>query len=70
MNFHCFYCLRQKIGGFNMLEVNFFEGAKMERTACAMGKRGPPLAYAILIGRIIIIINYKSDSWLDHVLTS
>ena len=37
-----------------MLGVNIFGVAVTERSACAMGKRGPPLAYAIYIKRIAV----------------
>ena len=34
-------------GGVHMLGIKLFGGAKIEWSACAMGKRGTPLANAI-----------------------
>ena len=45
-------CEGKKCGGQNLMGqrisgVNIFGGLTCERSACAMGKRGPPLAYLI-----------------------
>ena len=34
--------------------VKFFGGAKMEQSVCAMGKRAPPLAYAIYYKKYVV----------------
>ena len=36
-------------GGVHMLGIKLFGGAKIEWSACAMGKRGTPLANMILM---------------------
>ena len=51
------YCQLSKNVGVQKWWVNFLVGADTEWSACAMGKRGPPVAYAIFEDLRIQIMN-------------